>query len=157
MRSLIFQFSWQTKPQWWKYAKYTGAGLVLVFIFGGMLIGNMVKTDGIIAEFRTFRDVMNTTTPSTTTTTRNTKVEDALTKIAENSKKLTDIAENSNKIFQAIDNLNPAQIHLGIIDQSSKCIHTIIKYGLPYDRLSLNNSKEIVKSISFELTTPSEI
>ena len=90
---------------------------MMVLIFGGMLIGNMVKTDGIIAEFRTFRDVMNTTTttPSTTTTTRNTKVEDALTKIAENSKKLTDIAENSNKIFQAIDNLNPAKMYLNII------------------------------------------
>lgn len=101
-----------------KYAKYGGAGLVIVLIFGGMLIGYMAKTDSIIAEFRAFRDVMNTTTPSTPT-----NVENALTKIAENSKK---IAENSNKIFQAIDNLNPAKIHLGIIDKSSKYIHPII-------------------------------
>ena len=78
----------------------------------------MAKTDGIIAEFRAFRDVMNTTTttPSTTTTTRNTNVEDALTKIA----------ENSNKIFQAIDNLNPAKINLDIINKSGMCIQLYV-------------------------------
>ena len=96
-------------------------------IFGGILIGNIVQIDGIITEFRAFRDEMNTTTttPSTTTTTRNTKVEDALTKIAENTKKLSVIAENTNKIFQAIDNLNPAKMYLDIIDQSGRCIQSI--------------------------------
>ena len=65
--------------------KYGSAGLIIVVVIGGMLIGNMIKTNSIISEFHEFQEVMNTTTP------RNTDVDKALQDIAENTQGLVDV------------------------------------------------------------------
>ena len=74
----------------------------MILVIGGMLIGNMAKTDvnksdidSIRSEFRAFQDMMNTTTSTTTTTTtpRNTDVDKALQDIAENTQGLQGLVD----------------------------------------------------------------
>ena len=75
----------------------------MILVIGGILIGNMAKTDvnksdidRIRSEFRAFQDMMNTTTSTTTTTTttpRNTDVDKALQDIAENTQGLQGLVD----------------------------------------------------------------
>ena len=98
-----------------KFLYWTKCALVaiIVIVLSGIVIGNWIKTDNLIAE-------LENTTPAP----RNTELEDALKKVANNSEKLANnsekIASNSDKMIRAIDALNPKKLLLEVLKESSE-------------------------------------
>ena len=72
---------------------------IIVIVLSGIVIGNWVKTDNLIAELE-----------NTTPIPRNTELEDAMKKLA----------NNSDKMIRAINALNPSKISLEVLKESSE-------------------------------------
>ena len=72
---------------------------IIVIVLSGIVIGNWVKTDNLIAELE-----------NTTPIPRNTELEDAMKKLA----------NNSDKMIRAINALNLRKISLEVLKESSK-------------------------------------
>ena len=113
LRKIISKNSYSfSNPKFLYWTKCVLVAIIVIALFG-IVIGNWIKTDNLIAE-------LENTTPAP----RNTEIEDALKKMANNSEKLAHnsekLASNSDKMIRAIDALNPRKLLLEVLKESSE-------------------------------------
>ena len=87
-----------SNPKFLYWTKCVLVAIIVIVLFG-IVIGNWVKTDNLIAELENITPIP-----------RNTELEDAMKKLA----------NNSDKMIRAINALNLRKISLEVLKESSK-------------------------------------
>ena len=99
LRKIISKNSYSfSNPKFLYWTKCALVAIIVIVLFG-IVIGNWVKTDNLIAELENITPIP-----------RNTELEDAMKKLA----------NNSDKMIRAINALNPRKISLEVLKESSE-------------------------------------